>query len=318
MIHFTEGNANVPNFICHTKIEHPQDWAFHLHQHSDAMEVTYVFNGILNVYCSGQYFAVGPDTLIITNPDVVHGIFTSEGDDPIERAVIQFRHLKIENLPSGFLICQTDSANEDSRVITAAIRSLARVFLQYYRPEHIFRHQTKESETPQALLQPLWSDPAYPDGFTDDKLPSSASDTLVRNVSTCFLSLIERMIQTSPIQTVGSTKDQVMFELMNYIEHHFSSKFTVDELAEKFYMSSSQLSRRFKKVSGLTVNHFLNSRRLGEAEKQLLFSDEKIPYIAKASGFSNYSYFYSVFRKINGCTPLEYRKHRTYNYFRRI
>lgn len=318
MIHFTEGKVNVPNFICHSKIEYPRDWAFHLHEHSDAMEVTYVFSGTLNVYCSGQYFTVGPDTLIITNPDVVHGIFTSEGDDPAERAVIQFRHSKIENLPSGFLICQADSANEDSRVISAAIRSLARVFLQYYRPEHIFRHQSKQSEASQALLQPLRSEPAYPNGFTDDKMPPSISDTLIRNVSACFLSLIERMMQTSPVQTVDKSNDQTMLELMNYIEHHFSLKLTVDELAEKFYMSSSQLSRRFKKASGLTVNHFLNSRRLGEAEQQLLFSDEKIPYIAKASGFSNYSYFYSVFRKINGCTPLEYRKHRTYNYFRRI
>lgn len=318
MIHFTGNKVCYPNFICHTKIEHPQNWAFHLHEHSNVLEVTYLFSGTIDVYCSGQRFTIGPDSLIITNPNVVHGIATSEGGDPIERAVIQFHHLKLDDLPIGFLICHTHTNNSDGNVTMAAIRQLARVFLQYYRPEYFYKQNTSVAEPSPAELYSLWSGPAYPNGIADDKLPPSISGELIQNTCACLLSLIEHMMQTQAVRTVDIPNDQVMIELMEYIEHHFSMKFTVDELAEKFYMSSSQLSRRFKKATGLTVNHFLNSRRLGEAERMLLFSDEKIPYIAKSSGFENYSYFYAAFRKVNGCTPLEYRKHRTYNYFRRI
>lgn len=286
MYHFLGKTDREPAFICYTKTDEPMDWAFHLHAHENALEITYIFDGILNIFCGGQQFEAGPDTLVITNPDVSHAISASECG-PAERAVLQFRGIRIENLERGFLICRNDPEDASCDAAMRSIRQLMRFFIEFYRNEE--RVEDQELRT-----------------------------ALIRNTGAGFLALVEYLLQAKEVQTVRETEDRPVREMMEFIEQNYSGRITVSSMADKFYMSPYHMERRFKKVTGMTVNHFLNDCRLGEAENMLLFTDEKIPYIASSCGFQNYTYFYSVFRKHNGCTPLAYRQHQKYTFFRRI
>ena len=48
--------------------------------------------------------------------------------------------------------------------------------------------------------------------------------------------------------------------------------------------------------------------RIEESKKLLRYSTQSITDIALAVGFSSSSYFNTTFKKIEGKTPLEYRK----------
>lgn len=68
------------------------------------------------------------------------------------------------------------------------------------------------------------------------------------------------------------------------------------------------LSRAWKKFDNKTPTEFVTELRLEFVANLLHHSDESILNIALAAGFENLSYFYHVFRKKFGTTPLTYRK----------
>ena len=52
--------------------------------------------------------------------------------------------------------------------------------------------------------------------------------------------------------------------------------------------------------------NILNKIRVKNAQKLLQKGDLKVYEIAERVGFSNYAYFYQVFKKITGYAPKEY------------
>ena len=64
-------------------------------------------------------------------------------------------------------------------------------------------------------------------------------------------------------------------------------------------------------TSGMSVNEFLNMKRLEYASHLLLASDMTVREIADISGFNSGSYFIRLFRNRYGLPPTEYRKTKT-------
>ena len=63
-------------------------------------------------------------------------------------------------------------------------------------------------------------------------------------------------------------------------------------------------------TSGMSVNEFLNMKRLEYASHLLQTSDMTVSEISDVSGFNSRSYFNRLFRERYGLTPAEYRKTR--------
>ncbi|MCA6075105.1 helix-turn-helix domain-containing protein [Fulvivirga sedimenti] len=81
----------------------------------------------------------------------------------------------------------------------------------------------------------------------------------------------------------------------------------VNELAVDMGMSRSQLLRRIKESTGLSVSEFIRNERLGEARVLLKTSDHSISEIAYLVGFSSPSYFVKCFHDSYGETPGDFR-----------
>ena len=58
----------------------------------------------------------------------------------------------------------------------------------------------------------------------------------------------------------------------------------------------------------MTAVKYIHTRRIIEAEKQLLYSNRSADAIAFAVGFTTMQHFYRVFREITGTSPGEYRE----------
>jgi len=72
--------------------------------------------------------------------------------------------------------------------------------------------------------------------------------------------------------------------------------------------SISRFKTKFKREVGFAPAEYISIQKV-EASKNLLESSEvSITELAYGLGFSSSNYFASVFKKIMGCTPREYRK----------
>lgn len=91
------------------------------------------------------------------------------------------------------------------------------------------------------------------------------------------------------------------------IETNISRHFTLEELARSCGYSPYTFCRLFKKVTGKTPINFMNSCKITHARRMLLESDKSVKEILMECGFENESHFFTLFQKIVGCRPTEYR-----------
>lgn len=88
-------------------------------------------------------------------------------------------------------------------------------------------------------------------------------------------------------------------------EHFQYGTKALADLAER---SPENLSREIRRWTGKTPTDLLNEGRLSWASEQLQKSEDPIPDLSLACGFDSLSYFYRLFRKRYGQSPLAYRQ----------
>ena len=97
-------------------------------------------------------------------------------------------------------------------------------------------------------------------------------------------------------------------ETQEYIERNFAKKkLSVDEICRDLFISPSYLSRLLKHHLGKTFVDALTDFRIEKAKQLLAGSDLNIYAVADAVGFSDPHYFSTIFKKVTGVTPSEYR-----------
>lgn len=88
---------------------------------------------------------------------------------------------------------------------------------------------------------------------------------------------------------------------------------TREELSRKLHYTGEYINRIVKTHTGKTLSKYGQALLLDEAKKLLTDTDMSISEIVYSLGLSNRSYFYRIFEKAYGMTPLKYRKENTKN-----
>lgn len=94
----------------------------------------------------------------------------------------------------------------------------------------------------------------------------------------------------------------------DYIQTHFKEPITLEALATHLNLNKSYLCTIFKKATKDSFCNYTNKVRIEESKKLLRQTNDSMTDIALAVGFSSASYFNTIFKKLEGKTPLEYRK----------
>ena len=97
--------------------------------------------------------------------------------------------------------------------------------------------------------------------------------------------------------------DAVQHIYADYADKELSLK----SLADMMHVNAAYLGRIFKKEIGSSFADYLNHVRIEKAKDLLSSSNYKGSELCEKVGFSNYNYFYIVFKKITGIKPTEYR-----------
>ena len=105
-----------------------------------------------------------------------------------------------------------------------------------------------------------------------------------------------------------SESEKMIGEVAEYIRNHYWQDLPLCDLGQRFGLSESCLSRKFKAISGMGINEYITNVRVHNAEKLLSTGSYTVTQVAEKCGYSDSNYFASVFKKIKGITPLKYSK----------
>lgn len=93
-----------------------------------------------------------------------------------------------------------------------------------------------------------------------------------------------------------------------YVRSNYKYRLSLKEIAKALHINSSYISRRFSEKCNMTVIEYITYIRLERAKMLLLTTYAPIGNIALNVGFEDVNYFSRVFKKKEGCSPVQYRK----------
>lgn len=102
--------------------------------------------------------------------------------------------------------------------------------------------------------------------------------------------------------------DNIIGRIKEYVNENYGESITLQDVADKFYLNASYLSRSFKKAEGKNLITYLTEVRMEHAKEYLREGESKLAEVAFLVGYDDYSYFNKVFKRYTGLSPSEYMK----------
>ena len=123
-------------------------------------------------------------------------------------------------------------------------------------------------------------------------------------------SLIEIFLHhyTSHTSTTSNASGDILQSALIYINEHYTSALSLNEIAEYAKCCPTYLSEHFHKKMGVTIKQYINVMRVKHAKKLLISSDLPIMSICFECGFSSLASFNRNFLETEKISPSAYRK----------
>ncbi|BCJ96762.1 transcriptional regulator [Anaerocolumna cellulosilytica] len=150
------------------------------------------------------------------------------------------------------------------------------------------------------------------DIFRLTKTKSSIGNLLIHTKFVEFLTKIYQNREQN-VYVVHSSKDNLtskIYSITSYIHEHYTEDLSLEFLAKYFYISTYYLSHQFKKITGFTLNSYIQMTRIRNAQQLLLSTDMKITEISDACGFSSFSQFNRTFNKYCNTSPSKFKSNK--------
>ncbi|QQL49179.1 GlxA family transcriptional regulator [Mucilaginibacter ginkgonis] len=124
-----------------------------------------------------------------------------------------------------------------------------------------------------------------------------------------FMIDIDKVSQSPFIMFQGQKKheDEPIKKAQEFIESNYQDKITVEGLADMLALGRRNLERRFKKATSNTIVEYLQRVKIEAAKKDFETSRKNINEVMYDVGYSDTKAFRTIFRKITGLSPIEYR-----------
>jgi len=127
--------------------------------------------------------------------------------------------------------------------------------------------------------------------------------------SKVFALEIDRKSQSPFIMFNGQKKheDEPIKQAQEFIEQNITDKISVEDLSLKFAIGRRHFERRFKKATNNTPLEYIQRVRIEAAKKRFETSSMNVNEVMYDVGYSDIKAFRTVFKKITGLSPIDYR-----------
>lgn len=121
--------------------------------------------------------------------------------------------------------------------------------------------------------------------------------------------IMEMVMECVSTESVADANARSKIQMaIGYIQEHFAENLTVNVLAEHYGMSPNYFSSMFKKEMSRSAVNYITELRINQARELLYHSELSVVDISKKVGYEDSQYFFRVFKKYLGMTPLQYRE----------
>ncbi|MFA7494314.1 MAG: XylR family transcriptional regulator [Proteiniphilum sp.] len=103
-------------------------------------------------------------------------------------------------------------------------------------------------------------------------------------------------------------ENEYISQVVSFIEDNFISDINIEELTGLVPLSRRNLEVKFKDEMGTSIYQFILSSRINYFAHLLATTERTLFDLALESGFNDCKNISRIFKKMKGCTPVEYRK----------
>lgn len=102
--------------------------------------------------------------------------------------------------------------------------------------------------------------------------------------------------------------DDRISNAIRFLEGNFHMEVSVDDIAKHAHLSNSQLTKLFRRFTGITPIKWRDERRMAQASQMLTHSLDPINIVAEKAGYQDPAYFSRCFHRQFHCSPKQYRE----------
>jgi transcriptional regulator GlxA family with amidase domain len=127
--------------------------------------------------------------------------------------------------------------------------------------------------------------------------------------SKVFALEIDRKTQSPFVMFNGQKKheDEPIKQAQEFIEQNVAERISVEDLSLKFAIGRRHFERRFKKATNNTPIEYIQRVKIEAAKKKFESSTMNVSEVMYEVGYSDVKAFRSVFKKLTGLSPIDYR-----------
>ena len=251
-----------------------QELDFHFHEFD---KVVLLLAGRVDYLVEGRSYALKPWDVLLVRHHTIHKAVIDR-TQPYERIIIYLDGKYFgRSMPEARLMGSFDQADRAG--------------------QHLLTPSDAQRQEIQRVLR------AYEDSARDEGIGAPAlRETFIIQL----LIHISRMT-ASAAPSRESQYDPKIQQVLSYINEHLHEELTVDQLAERAYLSKYHFMRLFKAQTGSTVHAYVRQKRLLHAAR-LIREGVSVGKAAADSGFGDYSAFHRAFRESFGISPGSLKK----------
>lgn len=250
---------------------HPSCMIRPMHSHEEVTEILLVYKGT-GIYRSGVHTcSVKEGDLIFSFPKIPHELALSQAN-VVGVYCFGIVNFKRPDLPANYILPESDN---------------------FIRPAGIYFN------TLVSIADTLFLDLGYKKRTAYPALPMLFST---------FLSLALTIPPCTQKYILNPVKHAMAERVQKYIDVHYTEDFTLDDIAAEMGCSTPYISHVFKDVTGYSPMQYKTRCRIGLAQTYLISSDMSSTQVATMVGYDNTNYFNTVFTKMVGIPPINYRK----------
>lgn len=247
-------------------ITQPNNDNFYLHNH-DFYEIYMFTKGDSEYIVEGNTYMLEPGDIIVIRRNEMHRVF-HKSDTEYARTVIEL-------FPS--------------------------FFAENNCPEYEFPFSNTEKEG-----NKISAEVARKMGLTDafSRLETYTQEARDNDAPVCRSAIIEILYLISKISTFmgDETHDDLVKQILLYINNNFADNINLNSLAERFFVSKYHICKIFKNGTGHTVHSYVTRKRITRV-RELRKQGKSISEAAYLAGFGNYTSFYRAYLKEFGVPP---------------
>lgn len=257
--------------LSHSLDTHPVDEWFEYHIH-EGYELFCLVKGKVGYVVEGHIYKLRAGAILLMRSSEAHKLIVNESDE-YERYVFNFRPELFGSFSPELLNPYTKRALGERNLYLPSELGVDAISVF----ERIFK----------------------------DCSVTEARDCVVSNIASLFCSVVRAFSSESTSYEKGVSGNAR--EIISYVNTHITEDISIKEISDAVHLSTSQVNRIFRSISGTSAYDYILSKRL------ILFQEKRASgksalEASQECGFRDYSSFYRLYKKRFGISPTKANK----------